>query len=83
VHRSGKVDSGATKRGGKIHFSPSRTICQAFALTPAMREAAAVHDRWLRVTHTRVLPRLHVGLLGLAALRQVSGPAELLAGHRG
>jgi hypothetical protein len=24
-----------------------------------------VHGRWLRVTFTQVLPRLHVGLLGL------------------
>ena len=30
-----------------------------------VREAAIVHGRWLRVTITRVLPRLHVGLLGL------------------
>ena len=30
-----------------------------------VREVATVHGRWLRVTVARVLPRLHVGLLGL------------------
>jgi hypothetical protein len=30
-----------------------------------VREGAIVHGRWLRITLTRVLPRLHVGLLGL------------------
>ena len=29
-----------------------------------VREGASVHGRWLRMTLTRVLPRLHVGLLG-------------------
>jgi hypothetical protein len=37
----------------------------ASLVTRTVREAAIVHGRWLRVTHTRVLPRLHVGLLGL------------------
>jgi hypothetical protein len=32
-----------------------------------VREGAIVHGRWLRVTLTRVLPRLHFGLLGPAA----------------
>jgi hypothetical protein len=31
-------------------------------------EAASVHGRWLRVTITRVLPRLHFELLGLRPL---------------
>ena len=30
-----------------------------------VREVAIVHGRWLRMTVARVLPRLHVGLLGL------------------
>ena len=34
-------------------------------VTRTVREAALVHGRWLRVTITRVLPRLHIGLLGL------------------
>jgi hypothetical protein len=34
-------------------------------VTRPVREAATVHGRWLRVTITRVLPRLHFGLLGL------------------
>ena len=37
-----------------------------------MREGAIVHGRWLRVTVARVLPRLHFGLLGLAALGLVA-----------
>ena len=32
-------------------------------VTRTVREAAIVHGRWLRVTITRVLPRLHFGLL--------------------
>jgi hypothetical protein len=34
-------------------------------VTRPVREGASVHGRWLRMTLTRVLPRLHVGLLGL------------------
>jgi hypothetical protein len=34
-------------------------------VTRTVREAALVHGRWLRMTLTRVLPRLHFGLLGL------------------
>jgi hypothetical protein len=34
-------------------------------VTRPVREAAIVHGRWLRMTHTQALPRLHVGLLGL------------------
>jgi hypothetical protein len=34
-------------------------------VTRPVREAAIVHGRWLRMTITRVLPRLHFGLLGL------------------
>jgi hypothetical protein len=34
-------------------------------VTRTVREAALVHGRWLRMTITRVLPRLHFGLLGL------------------
>jgi len=34
-------------------------------VTRTVREAAIVHGRWLRVTITRVLPRLHIGLRGL------------------
>jgi hypothetical protein len=37
----------------------------ASLVTRTVREAAIVHGRWLRMTHTQVLPRLHVGLLGL------------------
>ena len=36
-------------------------------VTRTVREAASVHGLWLRVTHTRVLPRLHFGLTGPAA----------------
>ncbi|MFM2011987.1 MAG: hypothetical protein RLZZ396_771, partial [Planctomycetota bacterium] len=38
-------------------------------VTRTVREAAIVHGRWLRVTLTRVLPRLHIGLLGLRPRR--------------
>jgi hypothetical protein len=34
-------------------------------VTRTVREGASVHGRWLRVTLTRALPRLHFGLLGL------------------
>jgi hypothetical protein len=34
-------------------------------VTRTVREGASVHGRWLRMTLTRVLPRLHFGLLGL------------------
>jgi len=34
-------------------------------VTRTVREAALVHGRWLRMTITRALPRLHFGLLGL------------------
>jgi hypothetical protein len=34
-------------------------------VTRTVREASLVHGRWLRMTITRVLPRLHFGLLGL------------------
>jgi len=34
-------------------------------VTRTVREAAIVQGRWLRMTITRVLPRLHFGLLGL------------------
>jgi hypothetical protein len=37
----------------------------ASLVTRTVREAASVHGRWLRMTHTLVLPRLHFGLLGL------------------
>ncbi len=36
--------------------------------TRTVREAAIAHGRWLRMTLTRVLPRLHFGLLGLRPL---------------
>jgi hypothetical protein len=39
----------------------------ASLVTRTVREGAIVHGRWLRMTLTRALPRLHFGLLGLAA----------------
>jgi hypothetical protein len=37
----------------------------ASLVTRTVREGVSVHGRWLRMTITRVLPRLHFGLLGL------------------
>jgi len=45
-------------------------------VTRPVREAAIVHGRWLRVTITRVPPRLHFGLLGLRPHWQVTRPVR-------
>jgi hypothetical protein len=46
----------------------------ASPVTRTVREALIVHGRWLRVTITRVLPRSHVGLLGLRPRGFASNP---------
>jgi hypothetical protein len=79
--QSGGFASNPNRKGGSVSTRPMAShddysSASSFTLrvtgptarwlvTRIVREAALVHGRWLRVTITRVLPRLHFGLLGL------------------